>query len=370
MKRIRICLAVPGKIENKKLWSGTYFTLYSLLKNRDDIILSVLEYDFYSTTLYRYFYNPIRKIIFTWNSPQDFFVRYIIKQSIRTGLKKVPNEQDYYLFPACSCPDNTSDILKGKIVVYTDSYMADLNDNRGYRLGKYILSFVYRKNVKKDYNKVKILFTQNDWSKFRFSNCCNIPFEYIHNVRFGVNLEMYYGEKDNSQQTLLIVLRKGTERTKGLVLLCKAFPLVRQKFPQCRLAIVGSDYGKGIEGIDTYYNTPRSTTVELFKKCSLYVMPALREPNGITYLEALANKSPIVGLNRFAFPEFAGNGKWGFICKSDNPKDLADVICDALSNNDRLIKYGLEGQRFVNQNYNWHNTVEKIISILKQDISK
>lgn len=34
---------------------------------------------------------------------------------------------------------------------------------------------------------------------------------------------------------------------------------------------------------------------------------------------------------------------------------------------DRLIKYGLEGQRFVNQNYNWHNTVEKSISILKQD---
>ena len=68
-----------------------------------------------------------------------------------------------------------------------------------------------------------------------------------------------------------------------------------------------------MDGVTYYYNEPRSKTVELLQKATLYVMPAIREPNGITYLEALANKTPIIGLNRFAFPEFCGYGEYGFI---------------------------------------------------------
>lgn len=365
MKKIKLCLACPGCIENKKLWSGTYWALYVELSQRDDVILSVLEYDVYNDPVYKYIYNPIRKLIYTWNSPQDFFVRSIIKRSIRKGLREVPQNQDYYLFPAYACPNHTDKRLDGKIIVYTDSLMVDLNRYRGYRVGKFLLSAIYSNNIVKDYRAARMVFTQNEWSKQRFVEYAGISPSNVYNVGFGVNLKFYEGEKDYSQQLLLIVLRKGAEWVKGLKLLCKALPLIRKRYPMCRLAVVGTDYGKGMDGVDTYYNMPRSTTVELFSKCTLYVMPAEREPNGITYLEGLANKAPIVGLDKFAFPEFTGFGQWGFISKSGAPEDVADTICDALCDVDRLKTYGMRGQAFVKDRYVWAKTVDLILQQLQ-----
>lgn len=43
---------------------------------------------------------------------------------------------------------------------------------------------------------------------------------------------------------LLIVLRKGTERYKGLDLLLEAFRIVHQEDPAVQLSVVGSDMGK------------------------------------------------------------------------------------------------------------------------------
>ena len=70
-----------------------------------------------------------------------------------------------------------------------------------------------------------------------------------------------------SKDLLLIVLRKGTERLKGLNLLLEAFPIVRKSCPTAELAVVGTT-GPEIEGVQYYYNQPRETTVELFKKCN------------------------------------------------------------------------------------------------------
>lgn len=89
-------------------------------------------------------------------------------------------------------------------------------------------------------------------------------------------------------------------------------------------------------------------------------MPSRNEPNGITYLEALYNKTPFVALNRFSTPEFSNNGKWGFLCNSENPEDLADVVIEALSDKERLKTMGIEGQQFVKENYNWEKTVSEM----------
>ena len=96
-------------------------------------------------------------------------------------------------------------------------------------------------------------------------------------------------------------------------------------------------------------------------------MPAVREPNGITYLEALASKTPIIGLNRFAFPEFSGDGQFGFIVPEYNSELLANTIINALSNPSLLNKMGLEGQAFVKGKYDWDIVVDKIMKRFECD---
>lgn len=105
----------------------------------------------------------------------------------------------------------------------------------------------------------------------------------------------------------------------------------------------------------------KENTVELFKRCTLYTMPALAEPNGTTYVEALANKAPIVGLNKFSAPEFSGYGKYGFMASEATPQSVADVIIEALSDKERLKRMGEEGQQFVMKTFTWEVVCQKML---------
>ena len=121
-----------------------------------------------------------------------------------------------------------------------------------------------------------------------------------------------------------------------------------------KLAIVGTDEVRSQEGVTYYHNKSRETTVELFKRCTLYTMPALAEPNGTTYVEALANKAPIA-------PEFSGYGKYGFMASEATPQSVADVIIEALSDKERLKRMGEEGQQFVMKTFTWEVVCQKML---------
>jgi glycosyltransferase involved in cell wall biosynthesis len=188
----------------------------------------------------------------------------------------------------------------------------------------------------------------------------------VFNVGFGINVNPFYGDKNYDNELLLIVLRKGTEKYKGLYLLLEAFKYLRVKRPTVKLAVVGTESTVEIEGVSYYYNESRTKTLELYQASTLYVMPALSEPNGVTYLEALANRTPIVGLNRFAMPEFSGFGEWGFLVENEDPIELATVIDEALSDKNRLKEMGIKGQKFVIEKYKWDIVVDKMIQAIRK----
>ena len=223
---------------------------------------------------------------------------------------------------------------------------------------------LYEKYDKRSYSFATKIFTQNEWSRKYIVEEYGLPEEKVINVGFGVNLTFYKEEKDYTRNLLLIVLRKGLEEPKGLNLLLPAFRIAKQTIKDLELAVVGTD-GPEEDGVTYYYNQPRSTTVQLFKECVLYTMPALNEPNGITYLEALANKAPILGLERFSVPEFSGYGKYGFYTPSATPESVAALIVEALSDKNRLKAMGEAGQRFVEERYTWNKVIDEMIKGMK-----
>lgn len=370
-KKIKICIVSSKDVTSPQTWSGTMLTLYTLLRKREDVELCPsIVYNYQDHPFYKYFYKYIRQYIYTWNSNQDLFLRPIIKRILRKKVKNYPcSNVDFFLFPAVANPLVSKLPFKGKTCVYTDCLMSDLDTNRIYKPLKILGGAYYKYCIKKDISQTDILLTQNKWSAKRFHEYCQIPQERIYNIHFGINLEFYEGPKDYTNKKLLIVLRKGAEHVKGLDVLLQAFKLVHNQIPEATLHVVGTDMGTNKPGVKCYYNQSRETTVKLFKEASLYVMPALREPNGITYLEALANKTPIIGFNRYSFPEFTGNGKWGFICKEETIKGLAETIIYALREPDRLNKMGINGQKFVLENYTWDQTIDKMVSIMKNKVS-
>lgn len=104
---------------------------------------------------------------------------------------------------------------------------------------------------------------------------------------------------------------------------------------------------------------------DIFNNSSLFLMPAINEPWGLVYLEALACKMPIIGLNRNSFPEISEYGKYGFGLDNANPEELAKIILNAFDNPEQLKEMGQKAQEYCLNKFSWNNTVSKIIKTIE-----
>ena len=221
---------------------------------------------------------------------------------------------------------------------------------------------VFLRNTQKYESRLNWILTFNEWTAKSLTDDFSVNPDKIHNIGFGANLEPYKGNKDFTNGLILTVLRRGLEKNKGLYLLLEGFELARKTNRNLRLAVVGTTLDP-IEGVEYYEGFPRSKTLELFREASLFALPALFEPNGMVYPEALACKTPILGLDRLAFPEFSGYGEYGFIAEPD-PEKISETIIQAMDNPGLLEKKAVKGQQFAVERYNWDNVVQKALQII------
>jgi glycosyltransferase involved in cell wall biosynthesis len=223
----------------------------------------------------------------------------------------------------------------------------------------------YRDVTRRYLDSMNAVFAMNEWVRTSYIEDYGFPAERVFNVGFGVNVTPFAGEKNYDDNLLLIILRRATASVKGLDLLLEALPMVRRELPGTRLAVVGTSLPNPMDGVEFYEGYPREKTVELLRKATLYTMPALSEPNGIAYLEALAHKTPILGLDRYAFPEFSGYGRYGFAVRTASAEAVAAQIVAALGDRKLLREMGEEGQRFVLERYTWKRTVDAMADVMQ-----
>ena len=362
----KLALACMGDVTSPILWSGTTRKMWDQFIEKGVFEMSKLEDSFYPSPFRRKIMNLYSKP-FYYGGVHDFLVEKEWNKQLAPTICGSGVDYILYLAEYFYSNDFPSNL---KYYAYIDSekvYWSKFMLKRFKPLyGLY--SRNYKKNLLNVLEHQSIVFTQNEWTRRELIQSYQVPAEKVINVHFGVNCTFLDEEKDYSKNLLLIILHKGRERYKGLKLLLKAFPCVRKSIPNARLAIVGTDYGQEVEGVECYYNQPRSKTLELLKECTLYTMPSLSEPNGITFLEGLANKAPIVGLNRFAFPEFAGcNEERGFIVEHADANELANTIIRALEDKEKLKLMGENGYKYVRLNFDWSLVVDKITEAIIKD---
>lgn len=351
-----LILVSYGKATDPKVWSRTPSVLWRYYSEKGFHLLNINLKEMEGHFL-RFLYKGLVKIgvVHTTRMPllYSLYSMMLNKRIRETNINNI-------LFIAEHSLNSKTD-QNHNYYLYLDSLMRPLfdADNEYSWLQRKTLPF-YEQNDKESLLRMKKIFTQNDWSRNYLIGYYGIDPSRIKNVRFGINVIPLNKPKDYDKNLLLIVLREGTEYRKGLYLLLEAFKIIHKQIQNIRLAVVGVK-GETMEGVTYYYKMSREITVKLFEECTLYAMPAIKEPNGITYLEALANKAPIVGLNRFSVPEFSGYGKWGFIADSPTPECVAHTILDALSNKERLASMGELGQKFVMDNYVWEKTANAML---------
>lgn len=358
---MKLCIITMEDAKNPKTWSGTP---KKLIENFQNYGVKVENFK-YENKIHYICLGKIKRLFsicfyMMWNL-RDHFLLWFTKNA--KFFKKNLNmyNVDAYLFMGEHCLKSP---VNGKTYAYIDRILRPLVElDEDARWGKKYYLKQYEKNDILSMKQLEHIFTQNEWSRNEIINRYGFDSNFVTNIGFGINVHEYYGEKNYENHKLLIVLREGTEHYKGLDLLLEAFSIAIKKIPDISLHVVGTEY-KECQGVIYYYKKSREVTMRLFQECALYTMPALLEPNGITYLEALACKTPILGLNRFAFPEFSGYGRYGFIVQNPDAKEVAEQIINAFSDIDRLKKMGIEGQKFVLERYRWDSVAKEMLGVM------
>ena len=222
------------------------------------------------------------------------------------------------------------------------------------------------------YKQVDHIFSISNYVKENLVDHYDVHPDKVTVVGTGMGtVQPFHGHKDYTERKILFAAKDGFVE-KGGLLAIEAFNEAVQADPSLQLTIVGSEEAKqyathpnitvhGFVGVDKLQ--------ELFNTHTVFLMPAFNEPWGLVYLEAMACKMPIIGLNRNGFPELSGYGKYGFMIDEVNPKRMADKLIEILQSPSSLQLMGERAQTHCLENYTWDNTVSRMLNIIIPELS-
>ena len=173
----------------------------------------------------------------------------------------------------------------------------------------------------------------------------------------------YFGAKEYKDGSVLFVAKERFEE-KGGRLLLDAFQKLTTVYPKVKLIMVCErKYQALVESVsNTVFKTslPWDELESLFHQAAIFAMPALHEPWGLVYLEALASRCAVLGLDRNALSEITGGGKYGFLVRHATPAEIANVLIHAFSDAEKLRSMAAAGQEHCLSAYSWARTAALI----------
>ncbi|MCB0058294.1 MAG: glycosyltransferase family 4 protein [Caldilineaceae bacterium] len=224
----------------------------------------------------------------------------------------------------------------------------------------------------------------------------------VHN---GVNTELFRpaaaAREDTDSQRLLYVGRVSPE--KGVHTLLQAFEIVAARFPQARLDLVGgrgampmqllvglsddplvsalqrfyqpdgsSDYPQrldamvrdaGLEDRVTFHSyLQHSKIISYYQNADVVVNPSLSETFGISIVEAMACGVPVVGTRVGGMLDTIVDDV-GRAIPAEDPKSLAEAICEILDNRALASRMGACGRERAVTNFTWSARANRLLDV-------
>jgi glycosyltransferase involved in cell wall biosynthesis len=368
MTDLKINVCSLGNPLSPKTWSGTVFKISEELKKKNVFGLA-LETDLFSKSILR---KIIRRAgIIYYNNSKDiergYPERYLKSKYVQNFFNK--NKKTNILHFGTMDLPFINPKIKINHFLFCDSTW-NLWSNFSTQKSEYKTRLIKDAEIleKKSYEQVKHIFTISQYVKRNIIEHYNIPESKITVVGTGRgSIKPYYDDKDYKNGLILFVA-KGRFSDKGGNLLIEAFNNALKSNPNLKLVIIGDKNYKEIVGeqknISVYGYVEQEQLQNFFNEATLFVMPAINEPWGLVYLEALSCKIPVVGLNRNSIPEITQYGKFGYCINEPDPMEISNIILKAYNNPLELQKMGEEGQKYCLANYNWENTASNIIEII------
>lgn len=111
-------------------------------------------------------------------------------------------------------------------------------------------------------------------------------------------------------------------------------------------------------------NKPRNWIYKNLKNYDLIVQPSRYEGFGLTIIEAMGAKVPVIASNIDGLLEISENGKFGIIFKNENAEELANKICYVYSlyKENNIINLVEKNYSYVSQKFSIAKTVSNYLN--------
>lgn len=349
-------MAAAGDPRDRRTWSGTPASLIEAAERRGLEVLpfsghkshgpsklayipSVVRYGI-GARRFRNYYGPFHR---------DNVTAF---KNFRTKHENIPVVHTDYMWLS-------PDLVGSNDYLYRDCGWSNWAKSRG--LAKRLIASI-GEEFRGVLNNVEHIFTTSEWAKNELIEDGADPAK-VTVVGTGVgNLIRPYDGPKNYANGMTLCVAKVRHHDKGLDLLLQGFALARERRPHLSLHLVVPPRSvRSSPGVHLYSDLPSSDLVDLYQRASIYAMPARNEPYGLVYLEAQLAGMAVLGSATGAFPEFAAQGKAGFIVKSLTPSAVAEALLDAHSDDERLRRMGSEGREQAST-ASWDKTMAAILN--------
>jgi glycosyltransferase involved in cell wall biosynthesis/peptidoglycan/xylan/chitin deacetylase (PgdA/CDA1 family) len=206
------------------------------------------------------------------------------------------------------------------------------------------------------YRHATIVFTRSADITRSLTEQYDCPREKVVCAYAGFNAQPLAGELENDGYRNQRILFVGTDwNLKGGPELVRAFRRVRKAHPDARLTVVGPNIRLAEPGIDCVGLIPLAEVSRYYHSASIFCLPTTWEAFGIAFLEAMANKLPVIGTNLGAIPDFIIPHETGLLVGLRDEEAIAEALMDLLGDPEKCRRMGQNGYRLATERYNWKN---------------
>jgi glycosyltransferase involved in cell wall biosynthesis len=323
------------------------------------------------------FYRPLNipYSIYPFTQQSQDVIAYV-KQMINEYEENLPNDFDIYHTHDCVGANALCSLKStNKINVPTVRTIHHLDSFQNTE----IIKFQKRAALGCDHKLVVSRF----WQDY-FKENLNIEAQITYN---GVNTKAFNPEVDGSdirkkygiEVEPVILFVGGLEKRKGLEYLLFAMQRIKREIPNIRLIVVGKDAFSSLAGertffdilikrldledhVDFEFHVSEENIPKYYAACDVYALPSNMEGWGLSLMEAMATKKPVVATRVGGIPELVDDRVNGFLCESGDIHCLSKKIIYLLKNKDIAEDMGKAGYD-KSQTYTWERTARKVKDI-------